>query len=111
MVAAARPATQTDAPAIAEIYNQGIRGGLATFETAPRSASDIAAWLARGDLVFVAQDGDGVAGFASASQYRPRQCYESVREFSVYVRESERGKGHGSSLMQALISECRARGY
>ena len=37
-----RAATIADAAAIAEIYNQGIADRIATFETEPRSATDIA---------------------------------------------------------------------
>ena len=41
----ARPATPADAPAIREIYNQGIEDRIATFETAPRSTDDVEAWF------------------------------------------------------------------
>jgi phosphinothricin acetyltransferase len=40
-----RPAASDDAAAIAEIYNQGIADGTATFETEPRSAEERRAWL------------------------------------------------------------------
>ena len=35
-----RPATRSDAPDIAHIYNQGIEDRVATFETRPRSAEE-----------------------------------------------------------------------
>ena len=45
-----RLATQTDAAAIAAIYNEGIVDRIATFETEPRTSAQIAAQLAdRGD--------------------------------------------------------------
>ena len=40
-----RNATLDDAPAIAEIYNQGIEDRIATYETEPRSAKEQRAWL------------------------------------------------------------------
>src|SRR5437867_3674905 len=40
-----RPATREDAAAIAAIYNEGIADRIATFETEPRTAEDIAALL------------------------------------------------------------------
>ena len=46
----ARAATPADAGAIARIYNEGIEDRIATFETRPRSAADIAAWFEFEDL-------------------------------------------------------------
>ena len=40
-----RPATREDAGAIARIYNDGIRGRGATFETRERTEEDIARWF------------------------------------------------------------------
>src|SRR5207248_2441494 len=44
-----RPARHEDAAAIAEIYNQGIRGRMATFETEERTVEDRERWLAAHD--------------------------------------------------------------
>src|SRR5262245_17336428 len=41
-----RSARAGDAPAIAQIYNQGIEDRLATLETTPRTADERAEWLA-----------------------------------------------------------------
>ena len=40
-----RPASVSDAASIATIYNQGIEDRVATFETRPRTAGDIASWF------------------------------------------------------------------
>jgi hypothetical protein len=53
-----RAATIADAAAIADIYNQGIADRIATFETEPRAAADIAAWFAPRHLVVVAETGE-----------------------------------------------------
>ena len=53
-----RAAMIADAAAIAEIYNQGIADRIATFETEPRSAMDIAEWFAERHLVVVAETGE-----------------------------------------------------
>jgi len=52
------PATLADAAPIAEIYNQGIADRIATFETEPRSATDIAGWFTGEHLVMVAETGE-----------------------------------------------------
>jgi L-amino acid N-acyltransferase YncA len=108
-IRAARP---DDAEEIARIYNEGIEDRLATFETEPRSADDVAAWL-EGDtpLVVVEDEAGAVAGWASAPEYRPRAAYAGVREFSIYVARAARGRGYGRAALQALIDECEARGF
>ena len=108
-----RPADLADAEAIARIYNEGIADRLATFETEPRTADDIARGLreraSRWPTVVVERDGRVIA-WASASEYRPRACYSGVAEFSVYVARDARGTGAGSAAMDALVRECEGRG-
>jgi len=107
----ARPAVPDDAEDIAHIYNEGIEDRLATYETEPRSAGDVAAWFDGETPVVVIDDGEGsVVAWASAPEYRPRRAYSGVREFSIYVACSARGGGFGRACLQALIDECEARG-
>lgn len=110
-----RPAVASDADAIAEIYNQGIRGRMATYETEERTAEERAAWLAGHDahhpvLVAVAPTTEQVAGWISADHYRSRWCYRGVAEFSVYVDERYRGRGVGATLMEAFLPACEQAG-
>ena len=67
----ARIATLDDAAAIADIYNQGIATRLATFETEPRSAADIARWFETPYPVVVVEDETGVGAFAATSTLPP----------------------------------------
>lgn len=106
-----RPTVPEDSGRIAAIYNEGIADRVATFETALRTAEDIGGWFAAGHPVFVAGTGDVVMGYAVAHPYRSRPCYDGVREFSVYVARGGRGGGYGRAAMDALIRECRARGW
>jgi phosphinothricin acetyltransferase len=100
-----------DAAAIAEIYNQGIADRNATFETEPRSATDIAEWFTRRHLVTVAEAGEsGVVAFSASFPYSPRACYSGIGEFSVYVRRDYRGRGAGRAALAALIEAAAARG-
>jgi len=90
-----RAAVASDAAAITRIYNQGIEEGTATFETRPRTEADVRAWLGlRFPVVVVEADGEVVA-FASTSEYRPRECYAGIAEFSVYVDRARRGRRPG----------------
>ena len=109
-----RTATPADAAAIATIYNQGIAERIATFETAPRSAEQVAAQLAekgeRYPTVVVGCEGRIVA-FAGAGPYRGRPCYAGVVEHSVYVDPAARGRGAGRATLEALIATYEARGF
>lgn len=107
----ARPARPEDAAQIAEIYSQGIAERIATFETEPRTAADIAPWFDHA-LVFVSVvDATGqVAGYAVGHPYSSRPCYAGISEFSVYVRREARGRGVGEIAMTALIDAAREAG-
>lgn len=106
-----RPARRDDAPAIVEIYNQGIEDRVATFETEPRSVADIEPWFEEAYAFVAVVDGAGeVAGYAVAHPYADRCCYRGIGEFSVYVRRSHRGRGVGQVAMAALIEAARENG-
>ena len=116
MIAAmtARLATLADAAAIAAIYNAGIGERIATFETAPRTAEQMAAQLIdkadRFPTIVVECEGRIVA-FAGAGPYRSRPCYAGVAEHSVYVDPAVRGRGAGRAALEALIETYQARGF
>ena len=106
-----RLARREDGPAITEIYNQGIEDRIATFETKPRSLSDIEPWFDHAHaFVSVTEPSDEVVGYAVAHPYSDRCCYQGVGEFSVYVRRSHRGRGVGQVAMAAMIDASRAAG-
>jgi L-amino acid N-acyltransferase YncA len=108
----ARTATLVDAGAIAAIYNEGIADGMATFETRPRTADDVGKWLGgRFPVVAVEDESGAVIAFAAASEYRPRECYAGVAEFSVYTARARRGCGAGRLAMQALTHEAVRAGF
>jgi phosphinothricin acetyltransferase len=105
-----RTRAATVAAAIAEIYNQGIADRIATFETEPRVAADIAPWFAPRHLVVVAESEAGPVAFAASFPYSNRPCYRGIGEFSVYVRRDYRGRGAGRTVLAALIEAAEAAG-
>jgi phosphinothricin acetyltransferase len=106
-----RPAARPDAAAICGIYNQGIVGREATFETTTRTPADVLGWF-ESDLPFiVAVDADGqVIGWARVSAYSDRCVYEGVGEHGVYVSESERGQGIGRLLLRGIADAAELCG-
>jgi L-amino acid N-acyltransferase YncA len=109
-----RLATAADAVAIARIYNQGIDDRIATFETEPRTAEQIAQQLAaKGDrfpTIVVVTSGEVVA-FAGASPYSERPCYAGIAAHSVYVDRAARGQGLGRLALDTLCRVYEERGY
>jgi phosphinothricin acetyltransferase len=109
-----RLAAPADAAAIAAIYNEGIADRIATFETEPRTAEDIAARLAamgdRHPTVVVERNG-AVIAWATAGPYRSRPAYAGVAEHSVYVARSARGSGAGRAALDALSRAYAERGF
>ena len=109
-----RLARVEDAAAIARIYNQGIEERIATFETEPRSAAQIAAQLGdkgnRYPTIVVERDGQVVA-WAGAGPYRSRAAYAGIAEHSVYVDRAARGTGAGRVALKALFAAYTERGF
>lgn len=98
---------------MAEIYNQGIEDRGSTFETELRSVEEREEWVSKhtGYPGVVSEIDGRVVGFAYAGQYRPRECYRGIGEFSVYIHREFRGKGIGKVLLNALTQEARKLGY
>jgi phosphinothricin acetyltransferase len=98
-----------DWPAVRAIYEEGIRGGDATFET------ETPTWerwdAAHPDLRIVAERDGAVVGWAALSPASARHCYRGVGEVSVYVAEAGRGFGLGRALLDALIERSEQAGY
>ena len=113
MTSTIRHAGPSDAPTIADIYNEGIVDRSATFETQPRTADDILGRLADGERfpMLVAVEEGVVRGWAALSVYRSRPCYAGIAEFSIYLDRAARGRGVGRQLLAALIDAARDRGY
>ena len=107
----ARHAQPEDAVDIARIYNQGIADRTATFETRPRTASDILAWFDGAHPLLVVEAEGAVVAFAAAFPYRPRECYAGIAEASVYVERAFRRHGAGRMALESLIAAAAHAGF
>ena len=110
-----RDAGPGDLVAIAEILNNEIRSGTASWTETPKTADDMARWfddrIACGYPVLVAEDGGEVVGYASFGQFRAGEGYRETVENSVYVARAARGRGIARLLMEKLIAVARAAGF
>lgn len=96
--------TETHYPIVKQIYEQGLASGISTFQT---SAPEWSEWNASHltDCRIIGIENDAIVGWAALTPVSGRCVYAGVAEVSVYVDEQYRGKGYGSKLLQALITE------
>jgi phosphinothricin acetyltransferase len=110
-----RRATEADLDRITEIYAHSVIHGTATYELEPPTRAEMAARFAalqiEGLPYFVAEDEDGLAGYAYAGPFRTRPAYRFIVEDSIYLHPRAKGKGVGRMLLERLISEAKALGF
>ncbi len=112
-----RPATVTDADALAAIYNHYVRHSVVTFETEPVTAGDMGARVSKvkqaGLPWLVAcerrdHDAHAVVGYAYAGAFKERAAWRHCLETSVYVDCEAHGRGLGRALYTALFAQLKA---
>jgi phosphinothricin acetyltransferase len=106
-----RPATITDAAAIAAIFNTYL--GKATMVLHPRSAADYKAIIStEKTAVYVGLDAQGqVAGFAYVKPYSDRGGYRLAGEVTIFIAEKATGSNLGSKLYDQLLPLTDTLGY
>ena len=108
-----RPATASDLPAVAAIYEHEVRTGIATFDLEPRP---LEVWEARlastdpGDHLLVAEADGEVRGYAYSSAYRPKAGYRHTRETTIYLADGAQGQGLGRRMYADLLDLLVADG-
>jgi phosphinothricin acetyltransferase len=101
--------TSKDWHTVANIYEDGIATGVATFET---NIPTYEAWdnAHLKTCRIVALKNQQVVGWAALSPVSSRCVYGGVAEVSVYISQNYRGLGIGKLLMTQLILESEAEG-
>ena len=109
-----RIATETDVPAILEIYRPYILNSTVTFEyTVPTEEEflqrfrDITAqfpWL-------IWEENGALLGYAYASAPYTRAAFSWCAEPTVYLRQDARGRGIGRKLYEGLEEILKIQGY
>jgi len=110
-----RDVAADDIAAITAIYAVEVNEFVNTYEYEVPDAAEMLRRMqdivARGFPYLVAVVDGQVAGYAYANTYRTRVAYQWTVENSVYVDAAFQGRGVGTTLLQALIEACTARGY
>jgi L-amino acid N-acyltransferase YncA len=109
-----RAAMPRHIPAITDIYAHHVLHGLASFETEPPDAREMARRyreVRSQHLPYLVAELDGrMVGYAYATEYRARAAYRYTVEDSVYIDDQFLGRGIGSALLSALIAGCQQAG-
>ncbi|GAA4324075.1 GNAT family N-acetyltransferase [Pontixanthobacter gangjinensis] len=104
-----RPITSGDGREILEIYQLGLEGRNATFETQVPNWKD---WQEKfhehSRLAYI--ENEKLIGWAAITPFSKREVYQGVAELSIYVHPEHSGKGIGSQLMEALIASSEDNG-
>jgi phosphinothricin acetyltransferase len=104
-----RELRKEDWPAVKAIYEQGIAGGNATFETEAPSWDDWDRTHLEGYRLVALQEGE-VVGWAALGPVSERCVYEGVAENSVYVADHAQGRGIGRALLEELVTRSERDG-
>jgi phosphinothricin acetyltransferase len=100
---AVRAARAADAEAMAAVFAEGIADRVATLQTTPSDATEMAALAESGTPVVVAEREGAVVGWAKVSAYDPvHDYYSTVGEVTLYVARAARGGGIGRALLREL---------
>lgn len=101
----------SDENKVLEIFQQGIDGGIATFETQVPTAE---AW----DMEFLHEcrwvlenENNEVIGWCGLKPISKRDCFKGVAEVSIYFDMKYVGKGLGNILMKKLILDSENHGF
>jgi len=109
-----RPATAADAERICAIYNHYVATTTISFEEEAVAPADMVlriAGVAEANLPWLVMcEDDKLIGYAYATKWRVRAAYRFAVESSVYVDPDYAGKGAGTALYAALLTELRRRG-
>lgn len=106
-----RAMRETDGRRVLEIFQQGIEGQNATFDT------NVPTWEAwdinhiRTSRFVIEDESQNVIGWCSLKPVSNRSCYSGVAEVSIYLDNAYQGKGLGSVLLQKLVLDSEEHGF
>jgi len=109
-----RLATEEDAEGILHIYRSYIIDSAVSFETVVPTVDEMAKRIRHSldsHCWLVWEEQEQLGGYAYACQHHPRAAYRWAVDVSIYIGESQQGKGLGKRLYAALFAILRRQGY
>ena len=109
-----RLATPGDAAAFARVYAPYVTDSFVSFETEAPDEAEMRRRIESGGALYpwlAAEVHGRVAGYASASAFRPRAAYRYTIETSVYLDADHCGRGIGRALYTRLLALLERQGF
>jgi len=102
------------AGAILDIFNEAIVNSTALYDYKPRPPESMVTWFAtkraNGFPVIGLEDEAGtLLGFASYGTFRAWPAYKYTVEHSIYLHHTQRGRGLGKVLLEAIVAAAQER--
>lgn len=108
-----REAKDSDAAALAEIYNFYIRNTVITFEEDDVDADEFIKRIQKvkksGHSWLVAEEDGHVIGYAYSSKWNERSAYKKTAEVSIYLSDAAKSRGWGAKLYTELFNRLRKK--
>ena len=106
-----RDAVASDLDIIVKIYNSTIASRMVTADTESVTVESRLEWFKNHSadkypLWVIENEEDMVVGWLSFQAFYGRPAYDGTAEMSVYLQESQRGKGLGKAVLQYAIDKC-----
>lgn len=106
-----RNATIADLQAIVDIYNSTIASRMVTADTELVSVESKQEWFAQHNLTnrplwVVENKFLQIVGWVSFQSFYGRPAYNATVELSIYLAETQRGKGIGKQVLEYCINEA-----
>ncbi len=115
MNAIIRPVEERDASAVAAIYAPHVTEGVASFETVPPDAAEMARRIVATTETYpwlvCELPGSGVAGYVYATTFNPRAAYQWSTAVTVYIDARQHRRGIGRALYTSLFALLRLQGF
>lgn len=111
-----RSATDSDAPALTDIYNHYVVNTHITFDLEPVDVANRLQWMAqykkeckneRHQLLVAELEGK-VIGYACSGSLRTKPAYQRSVETTIYLEHSAGGRGFGKKLYGELLNRLAA---
>lgn len=107
-----RDANKTDLKEIVNIYNSTIHSRMVTADTIPVSVESRLVWFDQHNptnrpLWVIEDDSAKTIGWVSFQSFYGRPAYDATVEISIYIDESQRGKGLGKEILQYSLERAQ----
>lgn len=100
-----------DGAKVLSIFEEGIKGGNATFDTEVPTWESWDMNFHKTCRLILEDESNEILGWAALKPISKRTCYSGVAEVSIYISFKAHGKGLGKVLLQRLVQQSEDHGF